>query len=202
LLTPEAQSMILAGAIFSIAINPFVFKTLEPLQSWLQSHSELARRFQRSTDPLSELPFTVDQSKLSRQVVLVGYGRVGRHIGAALAERGVPYVVVEQNREAVQQLRGNGTPAVAGDASEPAVLIQAHIANASVLVIATPDTFHVRTMIEIARALNPAIDTVVRTHSEEEAALLRRENAGKVFMGEHELARGMTGYILECLERK
>ena len=37
----------------------------------------------------------------------------------------------------------------------------------------------------------------VRTHSEEEAELLRKENAGKVFMGEHELAVGMTRHVLE-----
>lgn len=202
LMSQEAQSMILAGAIISIALNPFIFKAIEPIQNWLQSHSELARKFQRSVDPLSELPFTVDQNKLAGQVVLVGYGRVGRRIGAVLTERGVNYVVVEQNREMVQQLRNNGIPAVAGNAAEPAVLIQAHIANARVLVIATPDTFHVRTMIEIARALNPTIDTVVRTHSEDEAVLLRQENAGKIFMGEHELAKGMASHILEQLQRK
>ncbi len=202
LLPEDAQSMILAGAIFSIAINPFLFKVLEPFQSWLQSRSELARRFQRSSDPLSELPFSVDQEKLKGQVVLVGYGRVGRRIAASLAAYGVHYVVVEQNRERVQELRHNGVPAVAGNAAEPAVLIQAHIANASVLVIATPDTFHVRTMIEIARALNPGIDTVVRTHSEKDATLLSRENAGKIFLGEHELAQGMTQYVLSRLQEK
>lgn len=202
LLPQEAHSMILAGAIISIAVNPFVFKAVAPIQSWLQANSELARKFQRSTDPLSELPYTVDQNKLTGQAVLVGYGRVGRRISEILAERGINYVVVEQNRELVQQLRNDGIPAVAGNAAEPAVLIQAHIARASILVIATSDTFHVRAMIEIARALNPSIETVVRTHSEDEAELLQRENAGKVFMGEHELALGMAGYALERLQRK
>ena len=55
----------------------------------------------------------------------------------------------------------------------------------------------VRRMIEIARTLNPDIEIVVRTHSEEEAELLERERAGKVFMGEHELARSMTRHVLE-----
>ena len=86
---------------------------------------------------------------------------------------------------------------MAGDASDPAVLIQAHVARARMLVIAIPDTFHVRQMIEIARTLNPDIDTVVRTHSEEEAALLRSEKAGTVFLGEHELALSMTRYVME-----
>jgi len=68
------------------------------------------------------------------------------------------------------------------------------------LVIAIPDAFQARQMIEAARMLNPAIETVVRTHSEEEAELLRRENAGKVFMGEHELAVGMARHVLERVD--
>ena len=201
LLPPEAYSLILAGAIISIALNPLVFQAIEPLQAWIRTHSELARKFERAIDPLSELPFTVEQHKLTGQAVLVGYGRVGRWIAESLTSHGVHYVVIEQNRQVVEQLRKQDIPAVAGNAAEPAVLIQAHIARARILIIATPDTFHVRTMTEIARALNPAIEIVVRTHSEEEAALLRKENAGKVFMGEHELAAGMTRYVLEKLEK-
>jgi CPA2 family monovalent cation:H+ antiporter-2 len=101
----------------------------------------------------------------------------------------------------VDQLRKEGVHAVAGNAGEPAVLIQAHIAHAAMLVIATPDTFHVRTMIETARALNPNIKTVVRTHSDEEADLLRTERAGEIFMGEQELAKGMTAYVLDSLNK-
>jgi CPA2 family monovalent cation:H+ antiporter-2 len=201
LLPVEAQSLILAGAIISIALNPFTFQAIEPVQNWIRKRSDLARVFERSGDPLSELPYSVDQKKLTGQVVLVGFGRVGRRIGEALTQRGVHYVVVEQNREMVEQLRKNDVPAVAGNAAEPAVLIQAHIARAAMLVIATPDTFHVRAMIEIARTLNPAIETVVRTHSDEEAVLLRRENVGRVFMGEHELAAGMSRHIFETLDK-
>jgi CPA2 family monovalent cation:H+ antiporter-2 len=40
----------------------------------------------------------------------------------------------------------------------------------------------------------------VRTHSEEEAALLTREHAGQVFIGEHELANGMSNYLLARLK--
>jgi CPA2 family monovalent cation:H+ antiporter-2 len=109
----------------------------------------------------------------------------------------VPFVVAEQNREVVERLREGGRYAVFGDGSEPMVLAQAHVARARVLVIATPDTARVRRMIEIARTLNLGIETVVRSHSEEEAVLLEREKAGKVFMGEHELALSMTRHVLE-----
>jgi CPA2 family monovalent cation:H+ antiporter-2 len=132
---------------------------------------------------------TVDLNRLTGQVVLVGYGRVGRRIGEALTKNGIPFVVAEENREIVEKLRENGIPAVSGDAADPAVLIQAHIHRARMLVIATPDTLDVRRMIEIARTVNPRIETVVRTHSEEESALLEKENAGKVFLGEHSRPR-------------
>ncbi|MDB5895699.1 MAG: Kef family transporter, partial [Rhodoferax sp.] len=142
------------------------------------------------------LPRTTEAKYLSRQVVLVGYGRVGQRIASAMRAHHIPFVVAEQNRELVERLRTEGTAAVFGDASEPAVLIQAHIANARMLVIATPDSLNLRQMIANARLLNPGIETVVRTHSETEARLLEEEQAGKVFLGEHELAQSMLRHVL------
>ena len=197
LLPKEGQSLILAGAIISIALNPFVFRAIEPAQSWIRSRSKLAQILERPDDPLAVLPMTVDLNRLTGQAVLVGYGRVGRRIGEALTKNGISFVVAEANREIVEKLRKSGIPAVSGDASEPSVLIQAHIQRARMLVIAIPDALDVRRMIEIARTVNPRIETVVRTHSEEEAVLLEKENAGKVFLGEHELALAMTRYVLE-----
>ena len=197
LLPTEGQSLILAGAIISIALNPLVFHAIEPAQAWIRARSKLAQTLERPDDPLAVLPMTVDLNRLTGQVVLVGYGRVGRRIGEALAANGISFVVAEENREIVEKLRESGVPAVSGDGSEPTVLIQAHIHRARMLVIATPDTLDVRRMIEIARTVNPRIETVVRTHSEEEAVLLEKENAGKAFLGEHELARSMTQHVLD-----
>ena len=197
LLPVEGQNLILAGAVISIALNPLVFSAIEPLQKWIRARSGLARAMERRDDPLAELPMTTDQKLLTGHVLIVGYGRVGRRISDSLLQKGIPVVVAEQNREAVELLRRNGIPAVSGDAAEPAVLIQAHVARAAILVIATPDTARARKMMETARMLNPGIDIIVRTHSDEEAELLRKENADEVFMGEHELALGMTRHILE-----
>jgi monovalent cation:H+ antiporter-2, CPA2 family len=197
LLPKEGQSLILAGAIISIALNPLVFRAIEPAQAWIRSRSKLAQTLERPDDPLAVLPMSFDLNRLTGQVVLVGYGRVGRRIGEALTKNGISFVVAEANREIVEKLRKIGIPAVSGDASEPAVLIQAHIQRARMLVIAIPDTLDVRRMIEIARTVNPRIETVVRTHSEEEAVLLEKETVGKVFLGEHELALAMTRYVLE-----
>ena len=196
-LPAEGQSLVLAGALISIALNPLVFKAIEPIEAWIRARPRLAARLERAGDPLAGLPVHVETRQVTDHVVLVGYGRVGRRIGEALAAPGYGLVVAEQNRELVESLRDRGFHAVAGDASDPAVLIQAHVARARMLVIAIPDAFQVRQMIGIARTLNPGIETVVRSESEEEAGLLRSENAGRVFLGEHELAQSMTRYVLD-----
>ncbi len=199
LMPKEGLDLILAASLISIAANHLVFASIEPAQRWIRARSRLARALEHRDDPLAALPMSVGEAQLTHHVVLIGYGRVGRRIGEALQSEGVPFVVAEQSRELVEALRKRGGHAVVGDASDEVVMAQTHVMRARLLVIATPDTFRARRMIEIARILNPRIATVVRTHSEEEAELLRRDHADAVFMGEHELALGMTRHILDHL---
>jgi len=196
LMDEAGRSLVLAGALISIALNPLLFKAIAPLQDFLRRQSAYVRQLEARDDPLAELPMSTEQRFLAQQVVLVGYGRVGRLIAQALQDAGQPFVVAEQNRELVERLRSRGMAAVAGDAAEPAVLIQAHIAHARLLVVTTPDALAGQAMIETARTLNPGIEVIVRSHNEEEAAQLRTAGAGTVFLGEAELARAMTQHVL------
>jgi len=202
LMTNEGMSLILAGALFSIALNPLMFSAIEPLRRWVLDRSATARELELRGDPFAELPMSTERKFLEKQVVLVGFGRVGQRIAEALDRRGIPYVVAEQNRELVESLRNKGVPAVSGDAAEPSVLIQAHIADAAMLVIASPDPINVRQMVETARMLNPDIEIVLRTHSEDESEMLRKDHLGAVFYGEEELAKGMTNHVLERFSRQ
>jgi CPA2 family monovalent cation:H+ antiporter-2 len=200
-LSTEAFGLVLAGALISIALNAPLFAAVEPLRRFLSARSALARRLERREDPLAALPLETDLALLTGQVVLIGYGRVGRRIADALTAQGVHFIVAERDRELVATLRDRGLPAVAGDASDPMVLAQAHVARARLLVIATPDTLDVRSIAATARLLNPGIDVVIRTHSEVDAALLAADGVGTVFFGEHELAQGMSRHILGRLGR-
>jgi CPA2 family monovalent cation:H+ antiporter-2 len=196
ILPAEGMSLILAGALISIAINPLIFSAINPFKKWLVGLSGLASDLEKRVDPFAELPMSTERKYLEGQVVLVGYGRVGRRIAQELTAHDIPFVVAEQNREVVEGLRKKGIPAVSGNASEPSVLIQAHIANASMLVVATPDTIDVRKMVDTAKALRPEIRIVLRTHNEDESELLRKDNLGTVFYGEEELANGMCKFIV------
>ena len=201
LLPVEGQNLILAGALISIALNPLLFGGVQPAVAWIRSRSRLARYMERPTDALAKLPIDLPSNRLAGHVLIVGFGRVGERIGAALKERDVSMVVVEQNRDVVERLRKRGIAAVSGDAADTAVLKRAHVAGARLLVIAIPDALQARTIAEHARTVRPDIEIVVRAHSDDEAALLRKDRGSHVFMGEHELALGMTRQVIESMEK-
>lgn len=198
----EGQSLILAGAIISISLNSFVFRIIEPAQAWIRARSRIARLLERPEDPLAELPMSVSLQSVTGHVIVVGYGEVGRKICEQFHARGISFVIAEQNRDIVHDLRARGIHAVAGDVIEPNVLIQSHIVRASNLIITIPDMSRVRGMIEIARILNPKVNIVIRAYYVDEIEMLRKENVETVFLGEHELAFSMTRCVLDKIEAK
>lgn len=201
LLSQDAMSLVLAGALISIALNPLVFASIKPFANWVVSKSDVARRLSQRMDPYGELPMTTERKFLEGQVVLVGYGRVGKRIAMSLEGSNIPFVVAEQNRELVEKLRKKGQPAVSGNAADPMVLIQAHIAHAAMLIIATPDSMDIRKIVDIAKQLKPDIEVVIRTHHEDEYQRLQKEVGDTVFFGEEELAKGMSAHVLQRFER-
>lgn len=196
LITPEAQNLILAGALISITLNSFMFAAIEPVQRWVRQRSHLARLLERSADPLAMLPDEMDQAYLKNQVVVVGYGDVGRRITESLQAQQIKVVIAEENREIVEDLRHKGFAAVSGNATEPAVLIQAHIMHAKMLVISPMDILEIRRMVDIARQLNPGIEIMICAESLEEARVLEQENIGRVYYAKNEMATNMTHHIL------
>lgn len=200
LLPVEGYSLILAGAFISITLNPLVFRAVEPIQDWIRARSRLARRLERSIDPLAELPMEVAADYVTDHVVIVGYGAVGKRVGEILAKKGIHFVVADHNREIIEQLRKQGIQAVAGDAGDPAVLIQAHIARACALIVTAFDAMRIQQMVETTQILNPQVEVLISTHDVEDAARLQRENAGIIFLGEQELANNITQHILQKLE--
>jgi CPA2 family monovalent cation:H+ antiporter-2 len=198
LLPEPGRSLILAGALISISFNPFLFAAIEPLQQRLRAHSRLARLFERSADPLAELPMSTDLKKLSGQLVLAGDSAATETFALKLLQQGVPVVVAEPNRKLVEQLRTQGIAAVSGDPVEPVVLIQAHIARAAVLLILSADPPRAAKMIEVARALNPQIRIAVQASSSE-AEGFRALQVDEIFIDEELRSSAMLGYVQRCL---
>jgi CPA2 family monovalent cation:H+ antiporter-2 len=196
LLPEEGYQLIVAGALLSITINPFLFGLIPRLEPMLRDDRIVAGLIERRAGELARLS-PDDQGSLRQHAIICGYGRVGRLIGPALERRGFRFVVITQQRDEVDRLRSQHVTAFYGDAANPQVLEMARVDSARIVVVATPEPNVTRLIVERVRQLNPNVDLVVRTHSDPEAAHLR-SLGGKVqaVHGERELAVQMARYAL------
>ena len=198
-LPPEGNDLILAGALLSITANPVAFDLAGRLARHLEGRPGVAAMPARAERPAGDRHVPERVPAQQGHAVIVGHGRVGSTIARVLGELELPFVVVELDRRRAEELRGRGLAAVWGDASAPGVLEAAGIGRARLLVVAVPDGFQARRVLDRAREVSPGTDVVVRTHSEGELARMRERGVGLALMAERELALGMVEYALRAL---
>jgi CPA2 family monovalent cation:H+ antiporter-2 len=198
-LPPQAQSLVVAGALLSIALNPLLFSAIEPVRRWILARSALARRLEARDDLPAAPPLSTEQRYLSHKVVLVGPGELGRRVAEDLRLRGVPFVFVEHLRERVEALRGQGVPGVRGEAGDPMTLLQAHVAGADLMIVTIEDGAEVLHAIETALALNPGLPIVVCAPGPQEAQVLRAAGARVVLQAQDALAGALVRDALSAL---
>jgi CPA2 family monovalent cation:H+ antiporter-2 len=127
--------------------------------------------------------------------ILVGYGRVGRLVAAAIADAGAPFIVIESDARRVEELRGYGIAHVEGNAASGEILRAASPEYAERLVIAIPNAFEAGRIVRHARKANPAIVVVARAHSDAEIHHLKELGADTVIMGERQIALEMIAEL-------
>jgi CPA2 family monovalent cation:H+ antiporter-2 len=170
-----ARDVILAAAMFSIFLNPFLF-------SWI------CRRYDQA-EPARGPIATVDLP--AGHLILVGYGRVGKMIAGDLQRHSKAFALIEDQGDMAEQARRAGIAVVEGNALDARTLVAAGIGQASRLLIAIPAGFEGGAIIQHARLLAANVPVVVRAHSTDEVAYLEGLGADEVVMGEREIANRM-----------
>ncbi|PTT89654.1 hypothetical protein DBR42_07465, partial [Pelomonas sp. HMWF004] len=125
--------------------------------------------------------------------VLVGHGSLGQALRAQLGDRAV--VVIDRDRDIIEPLRAAGQAAVLGDAAEAMTLVQAHIAQATWLVVALADVRGVPAVLALARELNPQLRCAVLAHTDEEVQWLGEAGVSHVLRSQHALAEALARVI-------
>ena len=191
----EGRDLILAGAIITILLNPLLFAALDRYAARREKAPVEAVPEQKEDETKMREP--IPPTSLTGHVVLVGHGRVGGFVSAALRERKIPLFIIEDNDDRVAALRQLGVEAVSGNAADPAVLQAANLGAARCLLVAIPDAFEGGQVVQQARAINPTLPIIARAHFEEEIDHLKRHGANVVVMGEHEIAKSMLDNVTE-----
>ncbi|HEX6000074.1 MAG TPA: YbaL family putative K(+) efflux transporter [Hyphomicrobiaceae bacterium] len=191
LLPERGRDLILASAIISILLNPALFALLD---------RKLARREAAAPSAAPELEQPparepIPHTTLQDHVVLVGHGRVGRIVSGGLKTQQVPILLIESDDGIAGKMEAAGFEVIAGNAADPEVIEAANIAAARCLLVAIPDAFEGGQVVAQARAINPTLPIIARSHSDEETAHLKSLGATKVIMGEEEIALAMLGEL-------
>jgi len=172
LLSRDQYSLILAGALLSITVNPLMFRLVLPTEAWLQGFPSLWRALNRH----GTVPPPPEES-VTEHVVIVGAGRVGRYIVAVLGQMGARHLVVEADAEMVEELSGLKVPTLFGDAANSEVLTHAGLIRARALVVTVPDEVASELIVSAAREMAPTLPIIVRAATKEGIGRLSRLGA-------------------------
>jgi len=181
LLQQNQYSLILAASLISITLNPFMYRLEPALERYLQRIPGFWKKFD-SSRPLPEL----DESKLKDHVVIVGYGRVGKHLVDVLQSLLVPILVIEADMERIEIINERKIATLYGDAANSEVLSHAHLASAQVLVSTLPDETQAALVVTTARDLAPDLKIIVRSATEDGVSLLAKLGANYIVQPELE----------------
>lgn len=189
LLAPEEQSLVLAGALISILLNPMVFALVDKAIAGRRTGGSAA-----AEPPIPDAAPRCDD--LNEHTIVIGYGRVGSELARVLRDGGVPVLVIDDNRDHILHARALGIPAIRGNAAADGVLAEAHPERARIAVLAIPQPLEAGEALLKLRAINPQLTLLARAHSDAEVKHLLARGADGAILAERELAFSLAEMIM------
>lgn len=169
LLPEKGFDILVACALISISLNPLLFQMLGSFESMIHK-IPLFNRYRRKIPKHSE-----DRQARSSKVLVIGFGPIGKEVSKIVRASGFVPIIIEQNIDTVSSMERDYT-ILFGDAAESNILKDAHIEEASHLLITIPDTTKMIKIIHAARHANPDIKIIARIQYKSEEHLLKDLN--------------------------
>jgi CPA2 family monovalent cation:H+ antiporter-2 len=193
LLDASAFQLFLATSVLTMFVTPFLIAAgpaVAAASARLRGHDTL---------DLSTREYRT-MAALDGHAIIVGYGLAGQHLTRALRAAGIPYVVLEQNGQAVRVARRTREPVFFGDGTRREVLEHAGIARARVVVFSISSPADEGRGVWVARQANSDARIVVRTRFVKSVAELHRRGATDVIVEEYEAALELFSRVLRHYE--
>lgn len=185
----DQYSLILAASLISIGLNPFLYKLLPRLEARMRKLPWLWKERTSST-PAAEL------NMLKGHAVIVGYGRIGRHLVDVLESLSIPLLVIEKDPERIAALNSRKVPVLYGDVASSEIIRHAHLDTAKVLVTSLPDDIAATLVVTTAKDINPQLPIITRATTIEGMRYLSTRGAHHVVQPELEGGLEMIHHTL------
>ncbi len=176
-LSEHARDLILAGAILSIVLNPFLIAAMARRTTQVDASGTTAQRPPKG------------------HVLLVGYGQVGTKLAEVLQRAEIPFLVIDTDGDRVINARAAGHAAIRGNAADDEVLAEAMPLDASLAVLTIPDALEAGKVVQRLKAGLHPVPVLARAHSEAAVKHLLQRGADAALLAEHALAHSLGEMI-------
>jgi len=171
IVTDQFYSLIGASAIITMILTPVLFAFVSWLLPRLARPSAAEVKMKRASS-VTNTNTDIDTVPGAYQVLLAGYGRIGRNIAANLRKDGIKFQVIEFDPELIEELEKESIPHIYGDAGNFHILSRLNLREAQVFVITVPDLLTIKSAITYSLHLNPKLKILARMHSRKETGKL------------------------------
>jgi CPA2 family monovalent cation:H+ antiporter-2 len=199
-LPEDGRHVLVATAMVSITLNTVAFRTLDPIERWLQRMPRVWRvmtaRSERRARSLNAGAQGAIAGTTKPIAVIVGYGPVGRVVDAVLRDAGMHTVIIDMNLETVESIIARGHSAIYGDATRPEILESAGVRRAVHLIVTLPHSTNRTEMVMVAREMNPKVEITVRARYLAEHDTLMASGVNKVVYEEGEAGIALARHVM------
>jgi CPA2 family monovalent cation:H+ antiporter-2 len=194
-------NVLVAGAIVSISLNPFIFRRTLALEPRLKSWPWLNRWLRNRSE---ELGARANEAAMEHMqdpgAIVVGYGPVGQTVTRLLGEFGIHPTIIESNVDVVLQLQQRGQQAIFGDASRPDILEAAGISSSAYIVVTVPKAEVSLRIIQAAREIAPVIRVLARAPFINQHEAFAQAGAAIIRYDEAESAAALAKALLQDID--
>lgn len=145
--------------------------------------------------------------EMHNHVIVCGFGRNGKQAVATLHAHNVPFIIIEQNEEVIEELRLNSDYIyMRNNATSEEVLVEAGIERARAMITTLPEDADNVFVVLTARSLNQEINIISRASENSTEKKLRMAGADNVIMpdkvgGSHMASLVVTPDVMEFLDK-
>ncbi len=201
LMPGAGNNVIVAAAIVSISLNPFVFRRMLALEPVLGRSALLSRWLAGRSEKLgARANETAAERMQDPGAIVVGYGPVGQTVTRLLAEFEINPMIVETNVDAVLELQQRGKQALFGDASRPEILRAARLDAAAYLIVTVPQAEISLQIIQAAREVAPVIRILARAEYINQSDAFTEAGATMIRYDEVESAAALAEALLQDID--
>lgn len=178
-------SLVIASAVITMLLTPLFMGLTSVLYPRL---ARVTASGATAAKVVKYVPSSVEMEphRPLSEVVICGYGRVGRNIAQSLNGLKIPCLVIDMDPELISDLCGKGENCIYGDASNAHVLSLAGLDKAKILIVTYPDPLVVVTTVKNALRINPKLQIVARVHRKKESEFLESLGVSELISPEYE----------------